>query len=700
MLLGPFTEYDSFSHFGSKGLHMSRSPLHRSRLDIDRLEDRSVPAAHAIYSVTENWGSGFQGQVELTNDGTAAVAFSNLQFSLSANITSIWDANMVSHTGNHYTVTNSGWDASIPAGGSVSFGFIATAVGATAAGSTTANGFVLDGVALNGGATSPPASPPVSPPVPPPVASVQATYATTSDWGSGLNGDITLKNTGATAASNWQVSFNFPGQISSIWNGTIVSHVGNRYTVSAASWNSTIPAGGSADIGFGATPGGVSASDLVVTVGGTTLSPPPVAPPVPPVNHAPTAVNDSAVTTAGQAVQISVLANDTDPDGDPLSVTSAGPAAHGSVVVNTNGTVTYTPAAGFTGTDTFTYAISDGRGGTSQATVSVQVNPAPVSPPIAPAWPAHVVAPYVDATAWPTYDFVSAAKATGDKFFTLAFITADPSGQPAWGGYSTYETAGTTFSTQLQSQITALRALGGDVAVSFGGASGLELAQVITNVNSLAAAYWSVIQTYNLTHIDFDIEGAAVADKASIDRRSQAIAIVEKEAAAAGINLNVRFTLPVLPTGLDANGLYVLQSAKQYGARVDVVNIMAMDYGDNAAPNPAGQMGTYAIEAATSLYGQLTTLYGSSTTATQRWAMIGVTPMIGLNDLTTETFTVADAQQLEAWAAQHGIGLLSMWSLNRDQQSPAGALSYVDTNSSSLIQSQYEFVDTFAPFVG
>jgi hypothetical protein len=57
--------------------------------------------------------------------------------------------------------------------------------------------------------------------------------------------------------------------------------------------------------------------------------------------------------------------------------------------------------------------------------------------------------------------------------------------------------------------------------VSFGGANGQELAQAITNVPALATAYQAVIDAYNHSAIDFDIEGAAVSDHASIDRRSQ-----------------------------------------------------------------------------------------------------------------------------------------------------------------------------------
>jgi len=94
---------------------------------------------------------------------------------------------------------------------------------------------------------------------------------------------------------------------------------------------------------------------------------------VSPPNHAPKAVADKATTPKGIAVKISVLANDSDPDGDPLSVQSITQPAHGTAVLNADDTVTYTPAANFTGTDTFQYTISDGRGGTDTAAVSIKV---------------------------------------------------------------------------------------------------------------------------------------------------------------------------------------------------------------------------------------------------------------------------------------------------------------------------------------
>jgi len=103
---------------------------------------------------------------------------------------------------------------------------------------------------------------------------------------------------------------------------------------------------------------------------------------VDPVNDAPIAVNDSAFTLAGAPLDIDVLDNDSDPEGDPLSIDSVTQGSNGTVAIDDNltpgdpgdDTLVYTPDAGFTGTDSFTYTISDGNGGTATATVTMEVD--------------------------------------------------------------------------------------------------------------------------------------------------------------------------------------------------------------------------------------------------------------------------------------------------------------------------------------
>ena len=252
------------------------------------------------------------------------------------------------------------------------------------------------------------------------------------------------------------------------------------------------------------------------------------------------------------------------------------------------------------------------------------------------------------------------------KQFNLAFVVAGGSGgcTPEWGGVTAIG------SDPVAAQIGALRAIGGDVRISFGGQAGSELAITCTSVSQLQAAYQQVISAYDVNKVDFDIEGAAVDNTAANARRDQALAALQAQ----DPGLQVSFTLPVLPSGLTADGDAVLTGAAQAGVKISAVNVMAMDYGDGAAPNPSGQMGTFAIDAATATDAQVASALGISAAAA--WSKVAVTPMIGVNDTSDEVFTVANAQQLAAFAASKHLAWLSMWSAARDTECPGGAQSF------------------------
>src|SRR5262245_63053883 len=97
------------------------------------------------------------------------------------------------------------------------------------------------------------------------------------------------------------------------------------------------------------------------------------APDAGPDNDPPDAVDDVLATAVNTPVTVPVLENDSDPDQDPLTVTVALGPAHGTVTVNDSGSITYTPAWGFHGTETFVYRLDDGAGGSDSATVIVTV---------------------------------------------------------------------------------------------------------------------------------------------------------------------------------------------------------------------------------------------------------------------------------------------------------------------------------------
>lgn len=101
------------------------------------------------------------------------------------------------------------------------------------------------------------------------------------------------------------------------------------------------------------------------------------------VNDPPVANPDSASTSAGTPVTINVLANDTDVDVNPLTVTNLGVPTSGTVVLNADQTVRYMPAAGFTGTAAFTYTAFDGSLASAPATVTVTVSASVNQPPVA-----------------------------------------------------------------------------------------------------------------------------------------------------------------------------------------------------------------------------------------------------------------------------------------------------------------------------
>ncbi|MFZ3184551.1 MAG: Ig-like domain-containing protein, partial [Pseudomonas sp.] len=113
---------------------------------------------------------------------------------------------------------------------------------------------------------------------------------------------------------------------------------------------------------------------------------------VKPVNDAPTAGTDSVSTNEDAPVTINVLSNDNDVDGNALSVTSA-TSDHGSVLINANGSLTFTPTSNYSGTATINYSISDGKGGTASSTVAVTITPQADAPLLSPVADIYVLNP-------------------------------------------------------------------------------------------------------------------------------------------------------------------------------------------------------------------------------------------------------------------------------------------------------------------
>lgn len=134
--------------------------------------------------------------------------------------------------------------------------------------------------------------------------------------------------------------------------------------------------------------------------------------------------------------------------------------------------------------------------------------------------------------------------------------------------------------------------------------------------------------------------------------------------------MGIWYTLPILPTGLTDDGLYVLNDAKAKGVNLAGVNVMAMDYGSSICQsegtegqNIHGKCATSAIE---NLFSQLKQIFTDKSDEEIN-AMMGVTPMNGYNDVQGEVFYLSDANTVMDDAKDRDMGMIGMWSMMRDQ---------------------------------
>jgi hypothetical protein len=317
---------------------------------------------------------------------------------------------------------------------------------------------------------------------------------------------------------------------------------------------------------------------------------------------------------------------------------------------------------------------------------------APPAPDRPSAPPNETTAPPAEATEAPEpvtayAPYVSATDASGNDStgspatYNLAFVIADGSDcTPRWDG------AHAIGDSAVKSRIAQLKEDGATVRVSFGGAFGKELAATCDSASELAEAYGKALDAAGSTQADFDIEGDELTDPGSVAVRSEAIAALQQERP----GLEVSFTLPVMPSGLGADSVALLESANEYDVQVSTVNLMTMNYGESYD----GDMGGYAVTAAKAAHTQLKKVFGLSDT--NAWRGMALTSMIGVNDVDGETFTLSDAAQVRAFAKEQEIAWVSIWSTLRDQQCAKGTVEEAQTDCSGVEQSSGAFAKAFA----
>ncbi|GAC1393304.1 MAG: hypothetical protein NVSMB47_00330 [Polyangiales bacterium] len=285
-------------------------------------------------------------------------------------------------------------------------------------------------------------------------------------------------------------------------------------------------------------------------------------------------------------------------------------------------------------------------------------------------------APYFYTWGWgnPAYPFtglVDLQKKSGLSAVTLAFVLSS---------------GGCHASRDIEDHAAdakAFVAAGGHIKASFGGADGTYLENACGDEASMAAALTAFVDETGITDLDFDVEqGGAMSPEVSA-RRAKALRSVQ---VARGIK--VAFTLPAFPRdkwgalgGMTPAGIVVVTAAIDAGLTISHVNLMTMDYGGYYSTGRT--MGELAQSAATDCATQLQSMIPGLGEA-DAFAMIGATPMIGKNDVSSETFTLDDARSLVAFAKAKHLGLLAFWAINRDQPCASASLglcSAVNTKS-------------------
>lgn len=280
-------------------------------------------------------------------------------------------------------------------------------------------------------------------------------------------------------------------------------------------------------------------------------------------------------------------------------------------------------------------------------------------------WPSRVFSPYVDITAWPTYQIADMAQITGALYYILGFVVAQSATDctPTWGTYYPID------NVPGLDQIKKLRELGGDITISFGGAANVPVHICAPDVSTIKQIYSQVIELYNLTRIDFDIEGVWTEYDEANERNAQALKLIQDEYS----DLEIWLTLPVLQSGLVPSGERIVGQMINAGVNLTGVNVMTMEYGP-----PIEDMGQAAIEAITSLNSQL---------GGDAWDMIGATPLIGKNNSPGEVFYQNNARDLMDFCITKDVRMLSMWSSNRD-----------NSQGSGIPQQDNEFTTIFVPY--
>jgi chitinase len=269
-------------------------------------------------------------------------------------------------------------------------------------------------------------------------------------------------------------------------------------------------------------------------------------------------------------------------------------------------------------------------------------------------------------------DLSQAMSATGTKAFDMAFILAGGGAcTPSWDGSDPVSS-----DTQVASEISTIRASGGDVIVSAGGYNGTKLGQVCGSAAATAAAYQQVITTYGLHAFDFDLEEPEIENSTAISYELGAAQILQQE----DPGLFISITMPSTTTGANYFGQLLFNEAKSLGFTPNDYTIMPFDGGFSGASSQ--------VTALQDVNAQLMSTFGWS--SAQAYAHEGFSGMNGRTD-SAEYFHQSDFQTVLTFAENNGMSRYTFWSVNRDRQCNPVDPGYTSSECSGVAQNPWDF---------
>lgn len=224
-------------------IHVNESIVYAS----DQSRTVEEDGFQVIYQIDSQWKGAFNARVTIKNTSDKKIENWVIRFKTSNCITNLWNGIITENKGNSYTIKNAGWNANIPVGGKVEFGFSATG----------------DEVDFPDKYSMPIANRDISNTV------YSTEYILDTDWGSGFGARFLVTNHDSKQIENWKIEFDFNREITEIWNAKIVSHSGNHYIIKNVEYNQNIAQEETIHIGFNGKDGAVTDQPTNIKIKGT-----------------------------------------------------------------------------------------------------------------------------------------------------------------------------------------------------------------------------------------------------------------------------------------------------------------------------------------------------------------------------------------------------------------------------------------------